>query len=117
MKQKPIVQLIPILALVGLCIAIISLVTSLSGTIRRRNMLKLRQDALQELQEKNQELQKKLQLVQSPEFIEQEAREKLNLAKPGETVILIEQTPKETKDGQLPHLQVSNWKKWWNIFF
>ncbi|MFH0750181.1 MAG: septum formation initiator family protein [Candidatus Gottesmanbacteria bacterium] len=117
MKQKPIAHLMPLLALVGLCIAIVSLITSLTSTTRRRTILQTRQTELTKLQEKNQELEKKLQLVQSPEFIETEARDKLNLAKTGETIILIDQTTKENGNKQTSTTQIANWKKWWSLFF
>jgi cell division protein FtsB len=117
MKQKPIVRLIPLLALVGLCIAIISLASSLSSTTRRRGILETRQLELTRLQEKDKELEKRLQIAQSPEFIEREAREKLNLSKPGETVILIDQIPKMNGNTYIVDTNTPNWKQWWEIFF
>lgn len=41
------------------------------------------------LEAKNKQLKVKLSQISSPEFIEKEARNKLGLAKPGETVIII----------------------------
>jgi cell division protein FtsB len=118
MKQKLIVQPAPLIALLVLCIAIFSLANSLSDTIHRKSMLKARQEALLNLQVENQKIEKKLQLVQSPESIEKEARNKLNLAKPGETVILISNPPTDLADDQEQTIQqLSNWKKWWNLFY
>lgn len=117
MKQKPIVQLIPLLTLVALCIAIISLGSSLSSTTRRRGILETRQQELTRLQEKNEELEQRLQIAQSPEFIEREAREKLNLSKPGETIILIDQAPTMDENIRSLDTNIPHWKQWWNLFF
>ena len=46
------------------------------------------QAEVHELRELNQELNKKLQLLQSDAYVEQKAREKLGLVKPGETRIV-----------------------------
>ncbi|MCG8400768.1 MAG: septum formation initiator family protein [Firmicutes bacterium] len=46
------------------------------------------QAEVHELRQLNQELNKKLQLLQSDAYVEQEAREKLGLVKPGETRIV-----------------------------
>jgi cell division protein FtsB len=79
-------------------------------------VLQTSQKELTRLQTKNSELDKQLQLVESPEFIEKEAREKLNLAKPGETIILIGQpSSKEEQQKNIP--TETNWRMWWNEFF
>src|SRR3989344_6078670 len=43
----------------------------------------------------NQELKKRLAEVQSPEFIEKEARDKLGLGKEGETIVVLPKTELE----------------------
>lgn len=55
-------------------------------------------------------------------YIEQEARNKLGLAKPGETVVIM---PEATRSGNQtePSKEIQsepimpNWKKWWKLFF
>jgi cell division protein FtsB len=67
----------------------------------------------------NEELKKQLGYVKSTEFVEKEAREKLGMAKEGETTLIlpenlnqvIESREKETKQEQVP-----NWKKWAQFF-
>ena len=58
----------------------------------------------------NQELKKRLAEVQSPEFIEKEAREKLGLGEPLPS-------PPNLKS-QIPNLNVEipNWRKWWKLY-
>jgi len=64
----------------------------------------------------NQELQKRLAEVQSPEFIEREAREKLGLGKEGETIIVLP-PQNEKSNTQYSISNEPNWKKWWNLYF
>lgn len=74
----------------------------------------------------NNELNQKLLDVKKPQFIEQQARDKLNMAKPGETVVVV---PTEVLDPlakinatisasffDRPE-KVPNWKRWWKLFF
>mgnify|MGYP001594732831 CR=1 FL=1 len=67
-------------------------------------------------QKKNDELKIKLEKVQSREFIEKIARDKLGLAKEGETVVILPSIePEATKSGVETNLP--NWQKWWQLFF
>src|SRR5438552_6409936 len=52
-------------------------------------VVKAKQDLVQE-QKENQVLKKKISEVKKPQFVEEEARNKLFLAKPGEGIILIQ---------------------------
>jgi len=55
-------------------------------------------------------------------YIEQEARNKLGLAKPGETVVIMPEATLSGKEAESPKQPQSapfepNWKKWWRLFF
>lgn len=67
----------------------------------------------------NDELKKKLAQVQKPEFIEQEARNKLFLAKPNEGIIVLSQKDREATLSAKPKPPDTrpNWRKWWDLFF
>lgn len=67
----------------------------------------------------NDELKRKLSQVQKPEFLEEEARNKLFLAKPGEGVIVLSQKDLQATISAAPKPPDSrpNWKKWWDLFF
>jgi cell division protein FtsB len=72
------------------------------------------------LQKKNQELKKQLAQSQSSTFIEEQARDKLNMARDGETVVII--APEEVErimrlynPPQEP--QIPNWQRWYNLIF
>jgi len=59
-------------------------------------------------------LQEELKKVQSQEYIEREAREKLGMSKAGEKVIIM---PTITLDKPMrTHENEQNWLKWWRLF-
>lgn len=66
--------------------------------------------------EKNRFLQQQLYHVTTPRFIENEAREKLGMVKPGEHIVL---APPPTTNHTKPSVAdySPNWKKWWRLFF
>jgi cell division protein FtsB len=73
------------------------------------------------LQEQNKSLQIKLRKVQSPDHIEEIARDKMNMARLGETVVII---PKEALDRVLGTNSKNNgeenlpyWQGWLRLFF
>ena len=62
-------------------------------------------------------------LLQTPDFLEKEARRSLGYTKPGEQVVVIEEN-KECKmknekcaDGEIESGEISNLRKWWVYFF
>lgn len=67
----------------------------------------------------NQELKKKLDYTKRPQFVEEEARNKLFMGKPGEGVIVLSQKELEATLAAKPKPVDSrpNWKKWWDTFF
>lgn len=78
------------------------------------------QKRLDELKTEESKLQKESDYAQSKEFVEEEARDKLNMSYPDETVVLL--PPNVGKQaGQSSKLaaaaQVSWWKRWWERVF
>ena len=97
-----------------------NLVLQITQAIRSGDRLSQATDRVYELQNHNKELKQKLVEVQSPEFIEAQARDKLGLSKKGETVVIIpEQTIKmvlgASSSAQI--VRLSNWLGWWKVFF
>lgn len=76
-------------------------------------------DKLHGLEVKNKELKSKLKQIKSPEYVEKVARDKLGLAREGETVVVIPQEKIEavlgTKKGEEPRLP--NPLGWLKVFF
>ena len=70
---------------------------------------------VQKQTQENEELKTRLAQVESPEFIEKEAREKLGLGEPGETIVVLPKTEEpsfaEASEGQAP-----NWRRWWKLY-
>lgn len=116
MKQKPIVRFFPFLLLISLVFGCISLISSISSTMKQQNAKEEREKILLALQQREAELQKTLEFTRSPEFIESEARTKLNMARSGETIILIDQTHKNAETLEKTDTR-TNWKIWWELFF
>ncbi len=105
----------------------IFMIISLSGSVMdlwgRRTVVEKERERLTQLEKKNTELTKKLEMVETTAFVEKEARERLGMAKEGDTVIIMDDssmppsgnsgtTNGNTSSGQLP-----NWKRWWHVFF
>lgn len=75
---------------------------------------------IEQLKASNEELIGLEEYFQSEEFLEKQARLKLNLTKPGEKVIIIKQIEEDLKElGQEETIakEISNIQKWWEYFF
>jgi cell division protein FtsB len=85
--------------------------------------VKIMEDDIARLEGKNAELGALLNYLNTEEFIEQEARLKFNLQKPGESVAILpeEKSQQENKNSSSSareaEIAMSNPKKWWNYFF
>ena len=117
MTHKAHIPLFPLVAVVGLLVTILGLSQSVVRLIGRKSLLKTKQEELVRLQKEQENLQNRLTIAQTPEFIEKEAREKLNLGKAGETIILVESGATQAQIQEKETNAVPNWKKWWNLFF
>jgi len=103
----------------------VSLIVNLSRDILRLlkagGQVKKAEEKLVDFEKEHDSLVEKKEYFQSPEFIEEEARNKLNLAKEEETIVILPPNVEEMsrwleqKDSQEENLP--NWKKWWRLFF
>ncbi|HCM82250.1 MAG: Septum formation initiator [Candidatus Gottesmanbacteria bacterium GW2011_GWB1_44_11c] len=100
---------------------IISLSRSVVDLWERRNIVQEEQKRLSQLEKKHEELTKKLEMVQTSAFVEKEARDRLGMAKEGETIIIMGESPLPQNTGKAPQPgnspMLPNWKQWWKIFF
>ena len=74
--------------------------------------------ALAALQGRNNQLKQQLYYAQSYSYVEKTARNELNMAKPGETVVIIPQQVVEQviNAGKKPQpIIIPNWKLWLNL--
>lgn len=113
-------RIIRLMVIVVSAVLIVNLSRSIWDLWRRRDILGERQAVLQRLEAQNKSLQSELEYAQSPEFIEQEARNRLGLGKEGEIVVLMpndkfQMSNEKTEEKAIEYLP--NWKKWWRLFF
>ncbi len=105
------------IAIVILSIFIInSLIRSIYDLWSKQDLVLKTKQELQSEKEENQRLKSQLSVVGGNRFIEEEARNKLFLVKPEEEQVII---PKDLLNGNFEKkpYNISNWKKWWNLFF
>jgi cell division protein FtsB len=96
-----------------------NLIHSIFTLWQKYDLVTLAQKELTREKQDNQKLKSQLSYAQSKEFIEQEARNKLFLVKPGEQKVLISEDL--IKGASTPSAQAKksdpNWKKWVELFF
>jgi cell division protein FtsB len=108
-----------------LAVAIAAIVMTVSGMVRearRRNAVAKEIRAMQEeiarLEQQRNRLSDLIHSAESPEFLEREARLRLGLQKPGESVLIVPETegapPTDAAASERPP---SNPQKWWKHVF
>lgn len=99
---------------------LISLIKQISESLNISQRLEGQVEEVARLQEENKRLKKRLEEVLELEFIEEVARNKLNLSRPNETVVVI---PLETinqviaSNKELEEPKLPNWQGWLRLFF
>lgn len=116
MLRKAIISSIIVIVLV----IVFNLVTQIINSIKSGDRLSAQAEIVYNLEAKNRELKKKLTQIQSTQFIEEQARDKLGLSKSGETVVIIPEDKLKavmvaTQSAQITRLP--NWLGWWKVFF
>lgn len=109
-----------ILAVIVAVFVVYNLLSQILDALKSSERLSTEADSLYKLEAKNKELKLKLSQIQSPAFIEKEARNKLGLGKQGETLVIIPdekikevlQASASAKEARLP-----NPLGWWKVFF
>ena len=105
--------------LVSLAVAY-NLINQIINTTKSGDRLSQAADTVYQLELKNKELKKKLTQIQSPDFIEQQARDKLGLSKKGETVVIIPEDKLKQALGVTQSAQkvrLPNWLGWLRVFW
>lgn len=94
-------------------------ISSIASLLKKQELLVKAQNQLQISQKKNQKLKDESLIVQSKLFVEQEARNKLFMVKPGEDTIIIPKGLIVASDTGTIHMrpQVPNWQQWVSTFF
>lgn len=108
-------KIVFIAIVVCLILVINNLVRSIYDLWQKQDLLVDAQNQLEEKRADNEKLKAELSYVQSKKFIEEEARNKLFMVKPGEQNVLI---PSELIKEEKPKVEkiIPNWEKWLNLF-
>lgn len=108
--------------LMAACAAIVVTIGAMIREGQRRNMvageIRAMQDEVTRLEQQRNRLGDLIRSAESPEFLEREARLRLGLQKPGESVLIVPEGVGETPAGvQPPEVFPSNPRKWWRHIF
>lgn len=88
---------------------------SISALLIDQNRSVELKNKLEQAQKDSQFLKERRYYVKTNEFIERDAREKLNMVQPGEYVILLPPPSTQQKSIKKPD-DSENWEKWLNLF-
>lgn len=111
---------------IGILVVFLVLVIIASGREAYRNYkvnqeIKKLEKKIEELQKNNVELGELEKYLQSDEFLEKEARLKLNLIKDGEKLVIIKRQEEkpiiEEQKAEEQNKNIPNILKWWEYFF
>lgn len=83
---------------------------------QQQNVLKTSARELEKIQGENVALERTLQDMQSDSYVERIARDKLGMVKEEETIVILD-NPESITQNLESGKDVSNWRKWWGLFF
>ena len=100
-----------------LLFSIVALTKNIWDSYRRVSDLNEIREEEKSLVQGTEQLKKELEHRKSKNFIEEEARNKLGLSKPGESIYVVETEPNDSvEDVQAQEEERSNWQHWLKIF-
>lgn len=93
--------------------------TSIYTLWHKKGLLIIAKNQLQKEERENVTLKGELAQVKSTQFVEEEARNKLFLAKPGESQLVIPTITLKTAENKKPEKKPAkpNWQQWVDVFF
>lgn len=105
-----------------IALLIISLMRNIAKTVAAQKRIQKEEARVESLRVENEKLRERLEKETSEAYIEKQMRDKLGLAKKGETIVILpdEETLKKLAPVLLSEEDVlpdPNWKKWLNLFF
>lgn len=107
-----------VILIIGLGL-IVNLSRDIWHLLKAGDQVKLAQQGLEEAEREHQELLEKKKYYQSEEFVEEEARNKLNMARPEEAVMILPPNVGELVgrvEAKEPEV-IPNWQQWFKLFF
>lgn len=101
-----------------LLFAINNLARSIVTLWQKRELLTKADQELKKVKAENKRLKEQVKIVEGSQFVEQEARNKLLLGKPGEQIVIMpknSQNEKQKKPSTQPIKSTPNWQQWLNL--
>lgn len=114
------IKKIVLILIVLVCLVVAySLIKQIIEATKSGERLAKATDEVYRLEKKNKELKQKISQVQSSEFLEAEIRNRLGLAKKGETIVIIPEDKLKLVLGatQSAQIRLPNWLGWIKVFF
>ena len=100
--------------------AVLNLGRTTFDIYKKSQRLQELRDRVEGIEEEQTGLGERLEFVQSPEFVEQEARDKLSMLKPGEHVVLVPSESEDDGHGEDSVLGIrvrgAVWREWIKLF-
>ena len=95
------------------------LVHSIYNLWQKQHLIDEARMELEKEKKENKSLKQKLSVVKKPQFVEQEARNRLFLTKPGEGLVVLptDNLPASHSSKPNPQDMRPNWQRWWELFF
>jgi cell division protein FtsB len=100
-----------------LCLFVLAII---KNNIDKKNISQNIEDLDQEiikLEKQNMEISDLINYFSSQNFIEKEARQKLNLTHPGEKVVIVPEKQNISQNKKTNNTSEKKYIKWWNFFF
>ncbi len=112
-------KILLVVTLVFFLFVIQNLIHSIFSLWQKRELLINAREEVFISKRENQSLKEQMAAVGRPSFIEQQARDKLYLTKPGEQIVIIpdDLIVKNTLGDKVTKEHKANWELWWELFF
>lgn len=96
---------------------VLNIIRTASNLSQEDGIIKEAKDRFQKTSDDNQNLKRQLAQVESSDFIEREARNKLNLGREGEIVLIMPSISPLMTPTPVPPDTSPNWQRWMRLFF
>ncbi len=105
-----------ILVVFGLVLVINSLIHSIYNLWQKQDLVTMAKKDLDRERELNQKLKAQIEYTKTPQFIEQQAHDKLFLVRPGQQEVLFSDNPIFAEENLKLESSIPNWRKWLDLF-
>jgi cell division protein FtsB len=109
-------KIVNIILAILLVIFAVNTFNSVSRISQREKVIERAEGKLNELEDSNEQLKRKKAMVESQEFVEKEARNKLNLGKEGEIALILPSISPIVTPTPMPIDTSPAWQKWVKLF-